>query len=1048
MPIRGKRTKRAPRRDHGDPPQPSTSLGVKNDKNKIQKKEPVKGFNALNNKQKSAPFNSEQNDEDNGYNDGTDREMQLIMEEIYKRLLLKQQAAVANKAKKCIEATFGLSNDVRPSIGGSHVETDRQKVISVEGISNSGKRITRSQGRGRSGLPGPSQYCINPPPQPVHTSVSPGVKNGKNITQNKSQEKGVNTLNNKLKSTAFNPEKNDEHCDNNDGEDEELQHIIEKICQSQSHEQQATDANNVENYIGSSFGLSNNARSPNMGYNVETVTRVKSVEGISNTGRGVRRGPGKDRSDSRRPSKSCIDPPAQPAHTSIIPGVKNDNRIQKKGRGKKVNTLNNKQKSTVFNSEQNDEHYDNNNGEDEDLELVPEESIQPRVHMQQATNANNVERYIGSDLGLSNSVRLSSVGYHVENDTRKVISVEGISNPGRGISCGQGRGCSDPSGPSQSCIDPPPADNSVFPGFQNVYNKIQRKGLVKGVDALNNKQKATAFSSEHIDEYFDDSDGEDEEMQLLMEKIYQRQLRKRQAAIVNNVKKSIGASFGLSNDMRPSSGGSHIDADRRKVASVDGISNLVRGNKRSRGIGRSDPPGPSQSCIDLPPATHTSVSQGMKNDKNKMQKEGLVKALDALNNKQKFTAVSSGEKDDYSDYDDGEYEEMQLMGEKIIEQQSLRQIADTNNVKQYNRGNSEVSNHGSMGSASSESVPNSTDLPAKGPTSLPLRRSCVETNRREVISIEDNPNPRRFVPQSVTRYIISNVIVRMPIPAAKWREYPIEMKDELFKDFMDKYKFASDSERSIARMVWERTCLDRYPDHLKNARKVALRQVNSTNLADTKDHGPKGLKPEVWNGLVDIWLKPEWMKKSDANRCNRASKPDSVLHTGGSISFTEHKKRLEEELKQGVSYRDVYAHVHKRKDGEYVSRRSEKFIELYDTVMLEKYGEDSSNHPVFDSKVWAEVSGMDKKKRRAYEGRSYDVDTPGPMPISYPQDIGPSRIAAPTEEYIKEAVNTAMASFVQTQLAPMLQPILSMIGGSIREALSQGRVADRDGEDE
>ena len=107
-----------------------------------------------------------------------------------------------------------------------------------------------------------------------------------------------------------------------------------------------------------------------------------------------------------------------------------------------------------------------------------------------------------------------------------------------------------------------------------------------------------------------------------------------------------------------------------------------------------------------------------------------------------------------------------------------------------------------------------------------------------------------------------------------------------------KYNFASDSERNIARIVWNRTCMDRYPDHLKNARKTALRQVNSANLADTKGNGPKGLKPEVWNGLVDIWLKPEWTKKSDANRCNRAAKPDSALHTGGSISFREHKKRM------------------------------------------------------------------------------------------------------------------------------------------------------------
>src|SRR4051812_30505156 len=96
----------------------------------------------------------------------------------------------------------------------------------------------------------------------------------------------------------------------------------------------------------------------------------------------------------------------------------------------------------------------------------------------------------------------------------------------------------------------------------------------------------------------------------------------------------------------------------------------------------------------------------------------------------------------------------------------------------------------------------------------------------------------------------------------------------------------------MARTVWERTCLDRYPDHLKNARKIALREVNSTNLVDTKGHGPKGMKAEVWDGLVDIWLKPEWKKKSDANRCNRAALPDAVLHTGGSINLGEHKKRM------------------------------------------------------------------------------------------------------------------------------------------------------------
>ncbi|CAJ2647709.1 unnamed protein product [Trifolium pratense] len=226
MATRGRRTKRARGRGSSNPPKPSTSLGVKIDKNRIQKKGPVKGFDALNNKQKSAPFNFEQN-EDNNYNDSEDEEMQLL-----------EQAAD---------------------------ETDRRKVISLEGISSSsGRRITRSHGKGCSDPPGASPLCIDPPPQPGHTRVSPGVKSDKNRIQKKRREK----------------------------------------------------------YIGSNFGLSNNARSSSVGYH---------VEGISNPGRGVRRGRGRGRCIAPGPSQSYIDPPT-PAHTLVSPVVKNDNnRVGRKG---------------------------------------------------------------------------------------------------------------------------------------------------------------------------------------------------------------------------------------------------------------------------------------------------------------------------------------------------------------------------------------------------------------------------------------------------------------------------------------------------------------------------------------------------------------------------------------------------------------------------------------------------------------------------------------------------------------------------------------------
>jgi hypothetical protein len=113
---------------------------------------------------------------------------------------------------------------------------------------------------------------------------------------------------------------------------------------------------------------------------------------------------------------------------------------------------------------------------------------------------------------------------------------------------------------------------SCSTGVQNDDNIVQRKGLVKGIDALNSKQKATAINSEQSEEYNAYSDGEEDEEMQLIKKIYQRQLLKQQAAIASNVKKCIGDNFGLSNNVRPSSGGSHVETDRQKLISLEGIS--------------------------------------------------------------------------------------------------------------------------------------------------------------------------------------------------------------------------------------------------------------------------------------------------------------------------------------------------------------------------------------------------------------------------------------------------------------------------------------------
>ncbi|KAJ1429976.1 putative transposase, Ptta/En/Spm, plant [Sesbania bispinosa] len=173
----------------------------------------------------------------------------------------------------------------------------------------------------------------------------------------------------------------------------------------------------------------------------------------------------------------------------------------------------------------------------------------------------------------------------------------------------------------------------------------------------------------------------------------------------------------------------------------------------------------------------------------------------------------------------------------------------------------------------------------------------------------------------------------------------------------------------MAKTVWERTCMDRYPDYLAKARAAAFVRANSTNIADLKGHGPKGMRTEVWDGLVDIWMTPEWQRKSAAGKSNRAAKPDSMVHTEGSRSFVHHKKKDE------------------------------------------KYGEDSSTYPAV---------GENKKSRVHDIGRSVDIGTHGSTHASSSDVVGPStHPTLMTNEDVTTTINASLTSFMETQISQM-----------------------------
>ncbi|XP_016173868.1 uncharacterized protein LOC107616422 [Arachis ipaensis] len=195
------------------------------------------------------------------------------------------------------------------------------------------------------------------------------------------------------------------------------------------------------------------------------------------------------------------------------------------------------------------------------------------------------------------------------------------------------------------------------------------------------------------------------------------------------------------------------------------------------------------------------------------------------------------------------------------------------------------------------------ELPSVGQSSL---HTETRSNRKLVIAVEKGDKPKRFTDHTVTRDITKDLLSRMPSPAPRWQDYCPNMKDELFKDFLEKHEFASNYDKAMARTVWNKTMHDRYPDILKRAMDRAFKEANSTSIADIKGHGPKAMKVDVWNGLVDHWLDSKWQNKSVAGQKNRAAMPAHKLHTAGSISFGEHKRRKEAKLKRRVSFLEVY----------------------------------------------------------------------------------------------------------------------------------------------
>lgn len=149
---------------------------------------------------------------------------------------------------------------------------------------------------------------------------------------------------------------------------------------------------------------------------------------------------------------------------------------------------------------------------------------------------------------------------------------------------------------------------------------------------------------------------------------------------------------------------------------------------------------------------------------------------------------------------------------------------------------------------------------------------------------------------------------------------------------------------------------------------------------------PMWLSKEVHDGLYAYWESDKFKEKSALGKTNRASPlaVGSFVHCGGSISHSEHRRRLADELKREPTIDESFACTHSRKRYQsFVDEKSEqayeKFKRRLSEIQSSTQGEgtqgDGTLLPQLSTQaqmnIWKEAVGLTKK------GKIYGFGTEG-----------------------------------------------------------------------
>ncbi|WJX36901.1 hypothetical protein P8452_24734 [Trifolium repens] len=302
-----------------------------------------------------------------------------------------------------------------------------------------------------------------------------------------------------------------------------------------------------------------------------------------------------------------------------------------------------------------------------------------------------------------------------------------------------------------------------------------------------------------------------------------------------------------------------------------------------------------------------------------------------------------------------------------------------------------------------------TPLPANLPPPIPAGngdRTQGSRYSRPILERADDgrpmirPDGRGWAPCRVASRALTKAIqAQYDVGYSKWSEIPKDTVKLWFEKFGGFVAWLPEHDYQIEKIFGSR-----------GSRRLSEMYLEARN----KREKPSWIGEDAWKDLLEEWKKPAYQEISKRNKKNRDSAKGGSLHTGGSITFTEHTLRMAEEFGREPTVDEVFLRTHiRKKDSSWVDDRSRKTYDDFQTKLNQaSEGADESGSQTVDPatrlKLWAKSAGGKNRGRLYGVGDRSSAYRPGVSSLA--PDTGLSMGCSQVSSHYSHEMATQLAT--------------------------------------